>query len=115
MSQDLSRTLSTVTALGVQPEFADALTAVGVDQPCPTQEMTIPVALGGADLVGQARTGTGKTLAFAIPVIQHAIAPQQRQYEAIQTPGKPQALIVAPTRELALQVSGGVKVARSEE
>src|SRR5699024_1416075 len=114
MSRDSSRTLSTFTDLGVKPEIADALTAVGIDQPFPIQEMTIPVALGGADLIGQARTGTGKTLAFAIPVIQHAIAPQQRQYEAIQSPGKPQALIVAPTRELALQVSGDVKVAAAQ-
>lgn len=111
MSLDSSRTLSTFTDLGVKPEIADALTAVGIDQPFPIQEMTIPVALGGADLIGQARTGTGKTLAFAIPVIQHAIAPHQHQYEAIQSPGKPQALIVTPTRELATQVAGDIKVA----
>src|SRR5699024_9910538 len=109
MSQDSSRTLTTFSDLGVKPEITDALDAVGIDQPFPIQEMTIPIGLSGADLIGQARTGTGKTLAFAIPVIQHAIAPHQQQYDAIQSPGSPQALIVTPTRELALQVADDVK------
>ena len=73
--------------------------------PFPIQEMTLSVALMGTDLIGQARTGTGKTLAFGIPVIQRAVAQHDPDYEDLAAPGKPQALIVAPTRELALQVS----------
>ncbi len=65
----------------------------------------------GTDLIGQARTGTGKTLAFGIPVLQRAVAPHDPDYEELAAPGKPQALIVAPTRELALQVSGDLTVA----
>ncbi|MCW2754211.1 MAG: box helicase domain protein [Marmoricola sp.] len=73
--------------------------------------MTLSVALMGTDLIGQARTGTGKTLAFGIPVLQRAIAPHDPDYEELVAPGKPQALIVAPTRELALQVSSDLQLA----
>jgi superfamily II DNA/RNA helicase len=73
--------------------------------------MTLPIALMGTDLIGQARTGTGKTLAFAIPVLQRIVAPHDADFSELVAPGKPQALVVCPTRELALQVSGDVKVA----
>jgi superfamily II DNA/RNA helicase len=73
--------------------------------------MTLSVALMGTDLIGQARTGTGKTLAFGIPVLQRSVAPHDPDYEALVAPGKPQALIVAPTRELALQVSSDLQLA----
>lgn len=73
--------------------------------------MTLQVALMGTDLIGQARTGTGKTLAFSIPVIQRVVAPADEGYGELAAPGKPQALIVAPTRELALQVANDVKLA----
>ena len=63
--------------------------------------MTLPVALMGTDLIGQARTGTGKTLAFGIPVLQRTVAPDDPDYADLVAPGKPQALVVAPTRELA--------------
>ncbi|HET8603704.1 MAG TPA: DEAD/DEAH box helicase [Marmoricola sp.] len=76
--------------------------------------MTLSVALMGTDLIGQARTGTGKTLAFGIPVLQRAVAPHDPDYEELVAPGKPQALIVAPTRELALQVSGDLTMAGRE-
>jgi superfamily II DNA/RNA helicase len=76
--------------------------------------MTLPIALMGTDLIGQARTGTGKTLAFAIPVLQRIVAPHDPDYAELAAPGKPQALVVCPTRELALQVSGDVKVAGAE-
>ena len=66
--------------------------------------MTLSVALLGTDLIGQARTGTGKTLAFGIPVLQRSVSPKDPDYAELPQ-GKPQALIVAPTRELALQVS----------
>ncbi|MCL2541052.1 MAG: DEAD/DEAH box helicase [Nocardioidaceae bacterium] len=75
--------------------------------------MTLSVALMGTDLIGQARTGTGKTLAFGIPVIQRSVAPGDADYAELPA-GKPQALIVAPTRELALQVSGDLELAGSD-
>src|SRR5436190_6917280 len=75
--------------------------------------MTLSVALLGTDLIGQARTGTGKTLAFGIPVMQRSIAPKDPAY-AQMPQGKPQALIVAPTRELALQVSGDLHLASKD-
>jgi len=78
--------------------------------PFAIQEMTLSVALLGTDLIGQARTGTGKTLAFGIPVLQRSVAPKDPDYTEIPQ-GKPQALIVAPTRELALQVSNDLALA----
>jgi len=93
------------------PEIAEALADKGITEPFPIQEMTLSVALMGTDLIGQARTGTGKTLAFAIPVIQRTVAPSDPDYDQLVEPGKPQALIVAPTRELALQVAGDVDTA----
>lgn len=75
--------------------------------------MTLSVALVGTDLIGQARTGTGKTLAFGIPVIQRSIAPNDPDYADLPA-GKPQALIVAPTRELALQVSTDLALAAKD-
>nr|WP_253945136.1 DEAD/DEAH box helicase [Nocardioides sp. zg-DK7169] len=75
--------------------------------------MTLSVALMGTDLIGQARTGTGKTLAFGIPVMQRSIAPSDPAYADLPQ-GKPQALIVAPTRELALQVSSDLHLASKD-
>ncbi|HSJ19939.1 MAG TPA: DEAD/DEAH box helicase [Nocardioidaceae bacterium] len=76
--------------------------------------MTLSVALLGTDLIGQARTGTGKTLAFGIPVIQRTVAPHDPDYADLAAPDKPQALVVAPTRELALQVSNDLKTAAAD-
>jgi superfamily II DNA/RNA helicase len=106
--------LTTFRELGVLPEIADALERVNIVNPFPIQEMTLSVALMGTDLIGQARTGTGKTLAFGIPVIQRSVAPHDPDYEELVAPGKPQALIVAPTRELALQVSKDLSVASED-
>jgi len=96
------------------PEIADALSDVGIESPFPIQEMTLSVALMGTDLIGQARTGTGKTLAFGIPVVQRTVAPHDPDYDQLAAPGKPQALVVAPTRELAIQVAGDLKVAAAK-
>ncbi len=96
--------------LGVMPQICDALERAGITHPFAIQEMTLSVALMGTDLIGQARTGTGKTLAFGIPVIQRSVAPSDPDYAEIPQ-GKPQALIVAPTRELALQVSSDLEIA----
>jgi len=73
--------------------------------------MTLSIALTGTDMIGQARTGTGKTLAFGIPVLQRTVAAHDPDYEQLVAPGKPQALVVAPTRELALQVAGDLVTA----
>ncbi len=96
------------------PEIADALERVGITTPFPIQEMTLSVALIGTDLIGQARTGTGKTLAFGIPVLQRTVAPHDPDHADLAAPDKPQALIVAPTRELALQVSNDMSVASAD-
>lgn len=96
--------------LGVLPAICDSLAEAGIVHPFAIQEMTLSVALMGTDLIGQARTGTGKTLAFGIPVIQRSVAPGDPDYAEIPD-GKPQALVVAPTRELAIQVSNDLEIA----
>ncbi|HEY9337410.1 MAG TPA: DEAD/DEAH box helicase, partial [Kribbella sp.] len=73
--------------------------------------MTLPVALMGTDLIGQARTGTGKTLGFGIPLLQRTIAPHEADYAELVAPGKPQALVVTPTRELTIQVAKDLQTA----
>ena len=82
-------------ALGLHPNILAALTAVGYEEPSPIQAQAIPVILEGHDMIGQAQTGTGKTAAFALPLLSK-IDPSKRE---------PQVLILAPTRELALQVA----------
>ena len=105
--------VTTFRELGVDPEICDALERAGITTPFAIQEMTLSVALLGTDLIGQARTGTGKTLAFGIPVMQRSVSPKDPAY-AEMPQGKPQALIVAPTRELALQVSGDLHLASKD-
>jgi superfamily II DNA/RNA helicase len=109
-SPESDKKITTFRELGVHPEICDALERAAITTPFPIQEMTLSVALIGTDLIGQARTGTGKTLAFGIPVIQRSVAPHDPDYAELPQ-GKPQALIVAPTRELALQVSGDLHLA----
>ena len=111
VSNRTGKILTTFRELGVLPEIADALERANIVTPFPIQEMTLSVALMGTDLIGQARTGTGKTLAFGIPVLQRAVAQHDSDFEDLAAPGKPQALIVAPTRELALQVSKDLTMA----
>jgi ATP-dependent RNA helicase DeaD len=81
--------------LGLSKPLLDALAAVGYESPSPIQAQTIPVLLAGKDLLGQAQTGTGKTAAFALPVLERIDLKQVL----------PQALVLVPTRELAIQVS----------
>ncbi|MEU4111931.1 DEAD/DEAH box helicase [Streptomyces sp. NPDC048208] len=86
--------------LDLAPEIQRALTALGYEEPTPIQQEAIPPLLEGNDLLGQAATGTGKTAAFALPVIQRI---------AREGKGKgPSALVLVPTRELAIQVSEAV-------
>ncbi|WP_459611310.1 DEAD/DEAH box helicase [Corynebacterium urogenitale] len=81
--------------LGLPDDVLDAVSKVGFEQPSPIQAETIPVLMDGHDVVGLAQTGTGKTAAFALPVLSR-IDKSERH---------PQALVLAPTRELALQVA----------
>jgi superfamily II DNA/RNA helicase len=103
--------LTTFAELGVLPEIVDALAAVDIEEAFPIQEMTLPIALLGTDLIGQARTGTGKTLAFSIPVLQRIVVPHDPDHAELVAPDKPQALVITPTRELALQVAGDIALA----
>ena len=80
---------------GFGPELLKALSDIGYQEPSPIQKAAIPELMLGRDLVGQAQTGTGKTAAFALPMLA-ALDPEQR---------KPQVLVLAPTRELAIQVA----------
>lgn len=84
-----------------------ALAEDGIITAFPIQEQTLPLALGGSDLIGQAKTGTGKTLGFGIPALSRLVAPGDDEWAALPDTkkGKPQALIIVPTRELALQVA----------
>ncbi|ADG75366.1 DEAD/DEAH box helicase domain protein [Cellulomonas flavigena DSM 20109] len=95
----------------VRPEIVAALAAAGITQPFPIQAMTLPVALSGHDIIGQAKTGTGKTLGFGVPLLHRVIAPGEDGYDRLPAPGEPQALVVVPTRELAVQVAGDLAMA----
>ena len=90
----------------VNPLIAQALADKGITTPFPIQAMTLPVALSGHDIIGQAKTGTGKTLGFGVPLLHRSVSPGEEGFDALDEPGKPQALVVAPTRELAVQVAG---------
>jgi len=106
---DLSR--KTFADFGVEPEICEALDAKGITHPFPIQALTLPVALEGQDIIGQAKTGTGKTLGFGIPVLEDVIAPDEEGYEDLLNPNKPQALIILPTRELTKQVAQDLREA----
>ncbi len=84
--------------LGLSRELAQVLVGLGYEEPTPIQSQAIPPLLAGRDLLGQAATGTGKTGAFALPLLQRVLAIKPR-------PGHPAALVLVPTRELAIQVA----------
>jgi len=88
---------ATFEHLGLRAELLAALTALGYEEPTPIQQEAIPPLVEGRDLLGQAATGTGKTAAFALPVLQR-LEPHRRDKA-------PVALVLVPTRELAVQVS----------
>jgi superfamily II DNA/RNA helicase len=100
--------------LGVMPAIVEALARSDIVQPFPIQAMAIPITLTGTDMIGQARTGTGKTLAFGITILQRIVVPGERDYAQLAKPGAPQGLVVAPTRELALQVTGDLRAAATQ-
>ncbi len=86
------------TSLQLAPSILKAVEDLGFKEPTPIQAQAIPVALTGRDLIGSAQTGTGKTAAFALPILQH-----------LEKPGRLRALILEPTRELADQVAEALR------
>ncbi|CDR06731.1 hypothetical protein GCM10022420_018590 [Streptomyces iranensis] len=106
--------LTTFRELGILPETAEALEAVGITSPFPIQEMTLPVALSGTDVIGQAKTGTGKTLGFGLPLLERVVVPadvEAGRAKPEQLTDAPQALVVVPTRELCQQVTNDLLTA----
>jgi ATP-dependent RNA helicase DeaD len=89
----------TFSDLGLSEPILKALAAVGYEKPSPIQEETIPLLLQGADVIGQAQTGTGKTAAFGLPIMQYIDASEQTV----------QALVLTPTRELCIQVTQALR------
>ena len=89
----------TFAALGVSSAFLSALQDIGYKQPTPIQSKSVALLLDGHDLMGVAQTGTGKTAAFALPLLQRL-----DQANEPARPRQPKSLILAPTRELALQI-----------
>jgi ATP-dependent RNA helicase DeaD len=90
------------TKLGIKPEILQALTEMGFKTPTPIQAQAIPLLMQSEDLIGQAQTGTGKTAAFGICILERlaVLNPHAQR--------KPRALVLTPTRELAIQVSGEI-------
>src|SRR5438270_11228997 len=84
--------------LGLAPAVVEGVKAVGYIEPTPIQAQAIPLVLAGRDVIGSAQTGTGKTAAFALPILQR-----------LAGHGKMRCLILEPTRELALQVEEAFK------
>jgi superfamily II DNA/RNA helicase len=97
---------TTFGALGVPAPLVSALTAAGITSPFPIQVDTLPDTLSGRDVLGRGKTGSGKTLAFALPMVARlggALAGGKRR------PGRPLGLILAPTRELATQITAAMQ------
>ncbi|HET6561424.1 MAG TPA: DEAD/DEAH box helicase [Marmoricola sp.] len=93
----------TFADLGLPQLLVDTLAQQGIESPFPIQSATLPDSLAGRDLLGRGRTGSGKTYAFALPVVARlAAAPRKRQ------PNRPRALVLAPTRELATQIDAAM-------
>ncbi|MHB1211104.1 MAG: DEAD/DEAH box helicase [Candidatus Nanopelagicales bacterium] len=87
-------------ALGVPASLIEALARRGIDSPFPIQAATLPDSLAGRDVLGRGRTGSGKTVAFALPTVTRLLGSG-----AARQPGRPRALVLVPTRELAVQVN----------
>ncbi|WP_300010312.1 DEAD/DEAH box helicase [Pseudonocardia sp.] len=101
----------TFASLGVRPEIVKALAEANIVHTFAIQELTLPLALAGEDVIGQARTGMGKTLGFGVPLLQRVTPPSEQPAAtadgeaADRTKDVPQALVVVPTRELCVQVA----------
>ena len=97
----------TFANLGIRDEIVRALAEKGIERPFAIQELTLPLALAGDDVIGQARTGMGKTFAFGVPLLQRITTGT----ESRPLTGAPRALVVVPTRELCLQVTDDLATA----
>jgi len=96
-AMQVSQTASDFDDLGLDPILLNAVQGLGYQTPTPIQREAIPAVLAGRDLIGTAQTGSGKTAAFLLPVLQGLLK---------QTPGKTRVLVLTPTRELAAQIQG---------
>ena len=122
----MAETEADFAELGVAGPIVASLAAKGITHPFPIQAMTLPVALSGADIIGQAKTGTGKTLGFGIPLLQRVVGKSEDGASPVDpeaTPDVvgdsaetrlPQALVVVPTRELAKQVAADLVTASTQ-
>src|SRR5215217_196255 len=97
--------MATFKDLGLSEPILDALKHLGYDQPTPIQEQTIPLLLEGRDVIGQAQTGTGKTAAFGLPLLEY-VDPSSEDVEA---------LVLTPTRELCIQVTQALRAYGSKK
>lgn len=95
--------------LGVDEHIVSALTDDGKTHTFAIQELTLPLALAGDDLIGQARTGMGKTLGFGVPLLHRLVHAEQSGIRPLDN--TPRALVIVPTRELCIQVTGDLEVA----
>ena len=106
--------MTTFTDLGVVEPITAALAEAGITDAFPIQELCIPQALEGRDLIGQAKTGTGKTLGFGIPLLQRIPTPGTPEHADLSPAEQrvPKALVVVPTRELCVQVASDLDAGR---
>src|SRR5690606_6905817 len=103
---------ATFADLGLGSNIVEVLKNLGAETPFPIQAATIPSILGGRDVLGRGRTGSGKTIAFGAPLVESILQSQKGRRREIGR--RPRALILAPTRELALQIDRTVQpIARS--
>ncbi|WP_269939570.1 DEAD/DEAH box helicase [Arthrobacter sp. HY1533] len=98
--------MTTFAALGAPKEIADSLAAQGIEEAFPIQVKTLPDTLAGRDVLGRGRTGSGKTIAFAIPLVARLA---EREAPYFRKPGRPMGLVLAPTRELATQLNNTIE------
>ncbi|WP_280443118.1 DEAD/DEAH box helicase [Nocardia brasiliensis] len=103
---DETHTAPTFAELGVRAEIVRALDEIGIERTFAIQELTLPLALAGEDLIGQARTGMGKTFGFGVPLL-HRIATADTGTTPLD--GTPRALVIVPTRELCIQVTSDLE------
>jgi superfamily II DNA/RNA helicase len=101
--------VTTFADFPIHTEIVAALADAGIVTPFPIQAMTLPVALAGHDIIGQAKTGTGKTLGFGVPILNRVVTAADPGFADLAKPGSPQALAIVPTRELAVQVAGDLE------
>ncbi|MDO5025989.1 MAG: DEAD/DEAH box helicase [Trueperella sp.] len=106
---ELNLDTKTFADYGVSADIVTALAKKDITHPFPIQALTLPVALKRADIIGQAKTGTGKTLGFGIPMIENTVGPGEPGWDELAAPDLPQGLVVVPTRELAKQVAGDIR------